>query len=406
MLLSFIIVIFTIGLIFSIELLWRTFGPLAARGTLIDVGLFPYQNYVVSTHPPNLKLGKSNHILESYFGKNVCADEEGFTAKFNSDGFRTQDLRNVPAKEPNEVRIIITGGSASISWGIGEACTLDNNLIRLFQQKFPHKKIRIFNLGNGAWKSFQELIALQLYGITLQPDLIIAFDGFNDIQHAYFMPIDKPYSNYAETAFQQYQQWHHGKAMELFTSLKIVKAIADPSLVAIRMAGRIKNQIQQKIPYLAKSPMPGNVGTTLSYPLDIEQIKARTDFDPYNQEVVNFYLNNERLIAKVAQMTGAKMMFVLQPVLYVKTPLSDSERKTLDSYGTSVNFVVQGLERMKLGLRKITEEEKHTYFYDMSNVFENDKNTYFGDNCHFNADGYKIVSNKLFEHIVSTLDLK
>lgn len=398
--------VFAIGLIFTAEILWRAFGPVATRGQLIDIALFPYKHYVVTTHPPGLTLGKTNNILEGYFSKNACLGPGGTTAKFNREGYRTHEFDNVPPKEPGEIRIIITGGSASISWNINEACTLDSNLYRLFAKYYPNKKVKIFNLGNGAWKSFQQLIALQLHGLKLEPDLIIAFDGFNDIQHSYSMPIEQPYNNNAETAFKRYKAWTEGRVSELFKSLKIIQAIKHPGALAVGMVGRTKQTLEGGSPEYAKEAKPGKLGTQMHYPLDLGAITKRTDFDPYNQEVVKFYLQNERLMAKAASTVGSKMIIALQPILYVKTPLSEDEKKILDSYAHSVNFVVQGYERMKKGLKIIEAEEKNVTFYDMSNIFENDHTFYFADYCHFNTQGYEIVANKLFGEIEKTLQLK
>lgn len=404
--LTLIIVVFAIGLIFTAEILWRSFGPTASRSTLIDTALFPYKNYVVTTHPDNLELGKSNHILEGFFGKEIDT-KDGLTAVFNKDGFRTHDLQNVPPKEPGEIRIIITGGSASISWNISEAATLDSHLYRLFAKHYPNQKVRIFNLGNGAWKSFQELIALQLHGLPLEPDLIIAFDGFNDIQHSYSMPIQTPYCIHTETASKNYAQWVQGKVGELFKNFKLLQSLKNPSIGMIgRAKSTVKSALAQLDPEFAKEAAPGKLATHMNYPLEIAEIKARADFDPYNREVVNFYLDNERMMAKAAEMMNAKMMVVLQPILYTKTPLSENERRILDSYTSSVNFAIQGYERMKEGLQQLAAEEKHVSFYDMSNVFEGDERSYFGDYCHFSKEGYEIVSHKLFSHIERILFLK
>ncbi len=401
-------VVFAIGLIFSAEIALRLIYPVISRGMLVDVKLFPYKHYVVTTQPPNLELGKGDHILDSYFGVGgPCVKADGITARFNSEGYRSPEFRNIPPKEPGEIRIIITGGSASISWNIGEACTMDNNLHNLFAKYYPNRKVRIFNLGNAAWKSFQELIALQLHGLALEPDLIIAFDGFNDIQHAFSMPIEQPYSNIAIDAFQRYERWVTGGVSGLVDELKLRAAIKNPyKKASVAIAGRtLKDHLENTYPETAKKAAPGQLGTNVAYPLDITSITKRQDFDPYNQEVVDFYLKNERLMARSASMVNAKILFVLQPILYLKTPLSPEEQDALKSYMPSINFVVQGYERMKLGLKKITEQERNASFLNMSNAFNNNEQKIFGDYCHFNREGYVIVSNELFSQIQSILKL-
>lgn len=401
-----ILIIFTAGIIFTTEILWRSFGPVASEGALIDVAMFPYKHYLVSTHPANLNLGKSNHILEKYFAKGECVGPDNVTARFNSEGFRTHEFKDLPSKEKNEIRVIITGASVAISWNIGEACTLDSQLYRLFQAKYPNKKIRIFNLGNGAWKSFQELLALQLYGLKLDPDIIIAFDGYNDIQHAFSVPIEQPYSNNAAIAFTRYQNWIEGRVLELFTSLKIVEALKQKAYFVVTKVRNTKTSMQGGAPQFAETAKPGKLATLLEYPLNLKTISQRKDFDPYNQQAVDFYLQNEHLMAKTAQIKNAKIIFALAPTLYLKTPLSSEERKTLDKYSDSVNFVVQGYLRIRTGLKQIAQEESNASFFDMSNIFINNPDTIFSDSGHFNKKGYEIVAEQLFNKIEDTLDLK
>lgn len=400
-----IALIFTVGIIFSLEIVWRVIGPSASEGALIDVAMFPYKHYLVTTHPANLVLGKSNHILEKYFTKGECTGPDGVTAKFNSEGFRTHEFNNLPPKEPGEKRIIITGASVAISWNVGEACTLDSHLYRLFQEKYPNTKIRIFNLGNGAWKSFQELLAIELYGVKLDPDLIIAFDGYNDIQHAFSTPITQPYSNNAEIAFQRYKNWVDGRVLELFNSLKIVEALKQQAFLAVHYTRETKHSLKGGDPEVAEGAAPGKLATRMQYPLDFNAIKNRTDFDPYNQQAVDFYLMNERLMAKAASLSKAKIIYALAPTLYLKNPLSENERKTLDKYAGSVNFVVQGYIRIRAGLAKIAREEDNAIFYDMSSVFNNNENTVFSDSGHFNKQGCEVVAKSMFKKIEEALDL-
>jgi hypothetical protein len=401
-----LIVIFAIGLIFTTEIIWRALGPVASRSTLVDVGIFPYKDYVVTSQPANLEVGNGDHVLENFFPKGSCAIENGVTARFNSDGFRTHELSTLPNKAADEIRIIITGGSASVSWNIGEACTLDNHLYRLFAEHYPNKKVRIFNLGSAAWKSFQELIAIQLYGLRLQPDLIVSFDGFNDIQHSYSMAIDRPYTNIVEKAFARYQSWVEGGVNELFQNLKVIDAIKQPSKIAVGMVKSSKTVLNVAPPELAQSAEFGKLATNMHYPLDLKAVMQRTDFDPYNKKVVDNYLKNEMLMAKAAEMVGAKMLVVMQPILYLKTSLSETERKTLDSYAESVNFAVQGYLRMNLGLREVASKQQNLTFVDMSNVFVNNDQTLFTDYCHFKKEGYEIVANKLFNEITKVLALQ
>src|SRR5262249_2445970 len=154
----------------------------------------------------NLLLGHGQNRLTGYFGSGGdCAEPDGTTARFNSIGFRSPEFVDLPPKQPNEFRIVITGGSVSISWGVSEACTLDSNLRRLLSERFPDKIVKVFNLGSAGWKSLQELIAIERYGLDIRPDLIIALDGFNDITHSFNSSQTSPYGGWRMTeAFERF----------------------------------------------------------------------------------------------------------------------------------------------------------------------------------------------------------
>ncbi|MDR3640145.1 MAG: SGNH/GDSL hydrolase family protein [Humidesulfovibrio sp.] len=109
-----------------------------------------------------------------------------FSVKSNKLGFRAPidfDTVNVRPKEPNEKVILIFGGSAVYGFGnTSNGTTVAGWLERILNAR-PNRKYKytVFNMGNGGWVSYQEFLALDLYGRNLQPDIIIAMDGRNDV---------------------------------------------------------------------------------------------------------------------------------------------------------------------------------------------------------------------------------
>ena len=137
---------------------------------------------------------------------------------------------------------------------MSEACTLDANLRRLLAVRFPGKSIKVFNLGNGAWKSLQELIAIQRFGLDIKPDLIIAFNGFNDIEHSYSSAIGAPYAGWRMwEAFNRYAEWTLGGPLASFQGLRIVSDLRD--LLSDWSFARFFSA-------LGVRPLPGACGTT------------------------------------------------------------------------------------------------------------------------------------------------
>lgn len=395
--------IFAIGGLFAVEIGFRVFG-LTSRGTLADVLLFPYAPYYLSTQTPGVafKQGvpRSSAFVFNYFDHSECDTPEGVVVRFNSEGFRSPEFRDVPPKQPGEIRVIVTGGSVAVSWNVGEHCTLDANLKRELERRYPGCLVRVFNLASGAWVSMQELIALQIHGLSLAPDVVIAFDGFNDIEHSYSMAVNQPYTDgLVRLAFEQHGRWLTAGVRELFDNLRF------PSVISSYLWPR-GNQIagsggsRAQLPETAEAPKPGGLASQPHWPLDFNAIARRTDFDPQNRLAVETYLRNERSLARMVSGVGGKILFALQPTLFLKESMSQSERDViLPPYFATVNYVAQGYLRAQEGLRDLVRSEPNAKFVDFSNAFSGDDAHIFGDYAHMNARGYSIIAARMADEI-------
>lgn len=395
-----------LGILLAGEIAYRAWFNVPSRGAMVDAELFPYQPYVVSTQPPRLVLGHSDSLLEGYFGHSECDAKGGVTARFNRQGFRSPEFDALSPKKDNEVRILITGGSASISWNVGEKCTLNNNLQRALSERYPERRFRVFNIGSGAWVSMQELIAVQLYSHMIDPDIVIAFDGFNDIEHAYHMPINRAYSQWMiDLAFNRYVNWLESDVKELFEQFKIVKA-AKELLRSREVRGQSVKSETAELPKLAVRPTPGGLATRIeSTDVNVATIKKRTDFDPHNRNTVDAYVRNLTHMGKVLSTEDVKLLIALQPALYLKTPKSSKEKEIFWGYGHEINFVVQGYARASDSLAELADREENVGFMDLSNAFNGVNETILLDYCHMNAMGYAMLGEQLAERVAMSLEL-
>lgn len=401
---SILLVLLALGGVVFVELGLRLAGFGASRGQMIDVELFPYKDYTVSSQPRGVSLGHGKSILDGYFGHGACDAPDGSTAIFNSDGFRGPEFRDLPPKESGEIRIVIVGGSAAVSWNIGEKCTLDSNLSRLLGERWPGRHFRIVNLGSGAWKSMQELISFQLHGLATDPDIVIAFDGFNDILHAYSMPYDQPYtSGMIAQAFERYRQWTYGGLGDFARSFRLPYLVRD--FLASRASGMVDaGRGAGDLPDLAVDPTPGRLATKPVMPVDAEKIAARTDFDPWNRKTVQFYLRNVGSLARIASGRGIDTVLALQPTVYLRSPLEGSDRRVFGGFQASSNFTVLGYVRAREGLAALASEVPRTRYIDLSEAFNGMPGAFFGDQVHFNEEGYRIVAERLFEVLVPLVE--
>jgi hypothetical protein len=108
----------------------------------------------------------------------VTSGEYGFFIDFR--------LEAPPPKQDNEIRIVLTGGSAAQGWGGRTNADMFYRLLpaKLDQELQAHGqncKVTVVNLAMGSSLIYQNYIALNKWAHPLKPDAIISFSGANEI---------------------------------------------------------------------------------------------------------------------------------------------------------------------------------------------------------------------------------
>ncbi len=102
------------------------------------------------------------------------------TLNINSYGFRGPEISN---EKPDETyRIFVVGGSTTFSIrALSDNHTIPGYLQQKFNEFSIDKKIEVINAGIPAITSTDELHLITSKIIEFEPDLIIIYDGFNDV---------------------------------------------------------------------------------------------------------------------------------------------------------------------------------------------------------------------------------
>lgn len=378
---------------------------------IVDTELFHYHPSVVHTIRPGAEVrsGQRNAVLYGYFGDQPDCAKDGLVFKVNTHGFRTPEFSSFGPKAEDEIRVIIVGGSASISWNVGEACTLDVQLKEQLEQSYPNKKFTIINIGSGAWKSFQELNSVQRYGLRLEPDLIIAFNGFNDMSHAHSMDALQAYAEgHNTTAFRDYYNKFHRPVRYLINALALPRFVRDMSrgIGSSQAQAMTSHEIpatrnDADAPLRAEKAEMGRLFTRVkSYPIDLEELRKRRDFSPYAEHVMDVYTKNLGMMARSAEVIGAKLLVFMQPNLYLRrTPTKDEFNNFWRNYARGANFVsythLVSYERLKEMSKKIT----NLYVEDGNKFTQSAPEHIFGDYCHMNSYGYSLMAKGITETV-------
>ena len=110
--------------------------------------------------------------------------------KFNSKGFRGEDFSS--EKSSDVYRIIMVGGSTMLGAEVDNNSTIPSILQKMFDSH--NFEVEIINAGISGGNSITELALIESKLVNYNPDLIIMYDGWNDLSADY--PISGIINNY------------------------------------------------------------------------------------------------------------------------------------------------------------------------------------------------------------------
>jgi lysophospholipase L1-like esterase len=102
----------------------------------------------------------------------------------NALGYRGPEIS--PEEKPAGVlRILCVGGSST--YGVSassDAAAWPARLRAFLGQTFPSQRFEVINAGVPGYSTFENAIDLAIRGVSLNPDIVIVYQGFNDIRAA------------------------------------------------------------------------------------------------------------------------------------------------------------------------------------------------------------------------------
>lgn len=120
----------------------------------------------------------------TFFGHFPKASTSGNGWATNADHLRyDEDL--TPAKDKNEIRIFVTGGSMAWGAGVRQDQLYTKIAEDILRRQFPKKKIRVISAGVGGYVSQHEWLIFRHYLLPLKPDAWVMLTGWNDAYYGY-----------------------------------------------------------------------------------------------------------------------------------------------------------------------------------------------------------------------------
>jgi hypothetical protein len=149
------------------------FNPSMRTRDLATLDLYPYEMWHVQSNFAHTGPMPS----EGYHTEDIrlSSGDKGFFIDFKLD--------SPPRKEPNEIRIILTGGSGAQGFGATANGKIVYSILeRLLNEHYAKDKLRfrVINMAMGASVSYQNFLSLNRWAHPLDPDIILSYSGRNE----------------------------------------------------------------------------------------------------------------------------------------------------------------------------------------------------------------------------------
>ncbi len=287
----------------------------------------------------------------------------------NSLGFRSPEF--ALRKPPGTYRIVVVGGSAAL-WGSDNAHTFANMLMKMFNPGGGRgRRYEVIDAGVPGFTSTQELFLVQAEVISWDPDMVVVYDGFNDMFFG-SMPTYRP-------------NWVP-RDEELTQFLKRPVWMEDPVernifiLHLYRDWRRRRERARMTPPEFATDSPAG----------------LRFSYKPH-LEAVRVYRANLRSLVAMLKDRGVTPVLVYQPTLFDKTPWSPEERadfaRVVPRYAESMRTLLPlGAQAVKAVART-----EHVTSADFTRIFDGIPGSTFEGQVHQSDMGNRIIARRLFD---------
>lgn len=303
-------------------------------------------------------------------------DEETIEDTLNALGFRG---KLPPKNKMGEYRIIILGGSTVLNRQSTVEKSMAGKLEKHFRDDGFHQ-VKVYNWGVIAYVSGQEL-SLMLNEVTdYQPDLVIVYDGANDVQHrwSYDPRPGYPYN------FLVYEEGMARMNNNIDVGDVIWGTLHSSKLLSLVFKRSLVFQI-----------------------LDYQRLREQVAYQTVEWEkaIVASYINNINKMCSVAHGFGFKIAVFLQPVVQFKAPLSEEEIMVSgnEPFQGFVRRLYDGISEEILVLKKRHEADSECGYYDFHEILSNRPEKIFKDYVHVTDSGRAIIVDQIYSELIDFL---
>lgn len=263
--------------------------------------------------------------------------------------------RIMAAMKPKDgrLRVIVIGAST--------ARGLPGQLLASKLGELYHREVEVVNLAIPGFIINQEVVMLGLFGINLQPDLVISIDGANDPVAA------------SKT----------GKPGVAIPALSLAAAVQSPVQYALASVGKRLQLITLVLKLFERGRE--------------QEFQSRRDLV---EATAQQYLQGVRALSIMTRGAGAGHVLLLQPYLHLRKNLTADELNLglAKQYSYRSRFMTDYLGALAGRMRALSFASG-TVFVDGTTAFDGSPETCFRDEIHLTDRGYELLVEKIVAHI-------
>lgn len=280
-----------------------------------------------------------------------------------------------PLPKTGEYRIIVLGGSTAFA-GFPLSNSIAGQLESLFHKE-GRNDVRVYNWGVPAYISGQELSLLTHTVLDYDPDVVIVYDGANDIYYPYF---GDPRPDYPYLFMEQ-----EARLYGIYSGTSGL-----PSSAYLLGKSRFLTWALTFVPNSRVDP-----------PLDlsvIEALRQKTAYggDLWKTSIAESYIANHRRMCAVANGGRFKLVTVLQPTLAFKNPWVGNEQTLWNASPQLLQYFRDQYDHIQRGLTETSSAHPSCYNLDLRSIFANYNQEVFVDALHITNEGNTEVANQIY----------
>ena len=340
-------------------------GPYRDRVVQVENPFHPYLGYV---HAPNIDIDVSKGLSRKV---SIATDENGYsiTPSFSYDN--------------PDITVIVTGGSTMFGVGSSEnSTTVPSILERLINQRL-NIRAEVVNLALRGGQSFQEMLLVDRFLAENHADLVLSISGRNDAFHAISDPT-------VEGAFLNKHIWEN--------AVPLIHRVEREEFTIINLNSRLRSL---SFTYdLLSRWFNGSSSSKKSRPsAESSTLNLRREAFTTPQKRANITATHFAATDQISKMNEANFVMILQPTLYYKNIWTEFEVNRMNEKYDSQDIIEKNRQNEHEFYDAFRKNKKTFNFIDLSNIFLENNETLYIDQCHYNDLGAEKLAERVFESI-------